>query len=54
MQFVVGPAGECISVLAGHSVKFPQMDLGAMMPLLFGVLGLGASRTAEKIQGVAC
>jgi len=29
------------------------MDLGTMMPLLFGMLGLGAYRTAEKVKGVA-
>ena len=52
VQFVVGPLGEWASALAGHPVKFPQMDLGTMMPLLFGMLGLGAYRTAEKIQGV--
>jgi hypothetical protein len=28
------------------------MDLGTMMPLLFGMLGLGAYRTAEKVRGV--
>lgn len=53
VQFVVGPLGEWLSMLYGHPVKFPQMDLGTMMPLLFGMLGLGAYRTAEKIQGVA-
>ena len=53
LQFVIGPLGEWISMLMGHPVKFPQMDLGTMMPLLFGMLGLGAYRTAEKIQGVA-
>ena len=52
VQFVIGPLGEWVSALAGHPVKFPQMDLGSMMPLLFGMLGLGAYRTAEKIQGV--
>jgi len=52
VQFVIGPLGEWASTLAGHPVKFPQMDLGTMMPLLFGMLGLGAYRTAEKIQGV--
>jgi hypothetical protein len=52
IQFVVGPLGEWASNLAGHPVKFPQMDIEAMMPLLFGMLGLGAYRTAEKIQGV--
>jgi hypothetical protein len=53
VQFVVGPLGEWASALAGHPVKFPQLDLGTMMPLLFGMLGLGAYRTAEKIQGVS-
>lgn len=52
VQFVIGPLGEWASALAGHQVNFPQMDLGTMMPLLFGMLGLGAYRTAEKIQGV--
>jgi hypothetical protein len=40
-------------MLMGHPVKFPQMDLGTRMPLLFGMLGLGAYRTAEKMRGVA-
>jgi hypothetical protein len=53
VQFVVGPVGEWISALAGHPVTFPQMDLGTMMPLLFGMLWLGAYRTAEKVRGVA-
>jgi hypothetical protein len=45
VQFVVEPVGEWISALAGHPVKFPQMGLGTMMPLLFGMLGLDAYRT---------
>ena len=53
VQFVLGPLGEWASTLAGHPVKVPPMDLGTMMPLLFGMLGLGAYRTAEKMQGVA-
>lgn len=53
VQFVVGPLAEWVAALYGHPVHFPQMDVGTMMPLLFGMLGLGAYRTAEKIQGVA-
>ena len=53
VQFGVGPLTEWGSALAGHPVKFPQMDTGTMMPLLLGMLGLGGMRTAEKIQGVA-
>ena len=53
IQFVIGPLAEWGSALYGHPVKFPQMDMGTMMPLLAGMLGLGAMRTAEKINGVA-
>ena len=53
VQFVVGPLAEWGSALYGHPVKFPNMDTGTMMPLLFGMLGLGGMRTVEKIQGVA-
>jgi len=52
VQFVIGPLGEWITNIYGNPVQFPQMDIGTMMPLLFGMLGLGAYRTAEKIQGV--
>jgi len=53
VQFVIGPLAEWGSALAGHPVKFPQMDTGTMMPLLLGMLGLGGMRTVEKMQGVA-
>jgi len=53
VQFVIGPLAEWGAALAGHPVKFPQMDTGTMMPLLLGMLGLGGMRTVEKMQGVA-
>jgi hypothetical protein len=53
VQFVIGPLAEWGSTLAGHSVKFPQMDTGTMMPLLLGMLGLGSLRTVEKLQDKA-
>ena len=53
VQFVAGPLLEWASALAGHPIKFAAMDLGTMMPLLLGMLGLGGLRTAEKINGVA-
>lgn len=31
----------------------PKMDLGDLMYLLFGMLGIGTMRTVEKIKGVA-
>ncbi len=34
-------------------VQIPTLDTGELMPLLIGLLGLGAARTYEKIQGKA-
>lgn len=48
----LGPLLEWGSALIGHPTKFPAIDLSVMMPLLFGMLGLGGMRTAEKISGV--
>ena len=31
--------------------QLPKLDLGAMVPLLFGMLGIGTMRTAEKLKG---
>jgi hypothetical protein len=53
VQFVIGPMAEWGAALAGHHVKFPQMDTGTMMPLLLGMLGLGGLRTAEKLADKA-
>lgn len=52
-QFIVAPLATWGAALAGHAVAFPALDLGTLMTLLFGMLGLGAARTVEKINGVA-
>lgn len=47
-QFLVRP------LLVGFLVRqFPELDMGTLTTLLFGMLGLGAMRTQEKIKGVA-
>ena len=50
-QFVVGPWATWIAALNGKSVTFPEMDMNQMMPVLIGMLGLGAYRTYEKTKG---
>lgn len=37
----------------GYSGEFPVIDTDLTMQVLFGILGLGALRTAEKYKGVA-
>lgn len=39
--------------LAGITLALSPADLTEMMPVLLGMLGLGALRTHEKIKGVA-
>ena len=38
---------------AGYLVVLPKMDLGELMPVLMGMLGLGGLRSWEKVKGVA-
>lgn len=54
INFVAGPVGQWVMALFyQRSVPFPQMDLATMMPVLLGMLGLGAMRSFEKKNGVA-
>jgi len=52
LNFVVSPVfGPMIE--AYTTVNMAPLDLSEMMPILLGMLGLGAMRTVEKRQGVA-
>jgi Holin of 3TMs, for gene-transfer release len=42
-----------IAAYLGHPLNMAPADIGEMMPVLMGMLGLGGLRTMEKIQGVA-
>lgn len=52
-QFVVAPVATWVSSLAGYPVTFPALNAELLVTLLFGMLGLGAYRTVEKIKGVS-
>ena len=53
LKFFIGPLGAFILTASGYPVVMPDLDFSDMAPLLFGMLGLGAFRTVEKIRGVA-
>jgi hypothetical protein len=53
VQFLVAPIGCWVAALAGHPTQFPPLDLGTLMTLLFGMLGLGAMRSYDKKSGTA-
>jgi hypothetical protein len=45
--------GNFYLALFDHGVVIPSLDLSQMMPVLMGMLGLGAFRTYEKTKGVS-
>ena len=52
-NYVVVPLAVFVSNLFGHVLAIPHLDMSEIMPVLLGMLGLGALRTTEKIKGVA-
>ena len=52
-QFIVRPFCEFGAHILGKVIEYPSLDLGTLTTLLFGMLGLGALRTTEKLKGVA-
>ena len=49
-DFIVRPLAVFFAGIAGHAARWPALDAQSLMPLLVGLLGLGALRTYEKIQ----
>ena len=47
------PIAKVILLTLNHPLNLAPADLTEMMPLLFGLLGLGTLRTIEKINKVA-
>jgi hypothetical protein len=47
------PICNFIAAAFHHELKISPADLSQMLPLLMGLLGMGALRTYEKTQGVA-
>jgi hypothetical protein len=52
VQFLVAPFFTWGASLAGKTLAFPSLDMGTLLTLLGGLLGLGAMRTTEKIKGI--
>jgi len=52
-QFVTLPFATFFLALYEIKAVLPSLDLNTLMTLLFGLLGLGAYRTVEKVKGVS-
>jgi hypothetical protein len=52
-NFICVPLGNFCFSVSGMAVVLPALDLSEMLPVLMGMLGLGAMRSFEKAKGVA-
>jgi pyruvate/2-oxoglutarate dehydrogenase complex dihydrolipoamide acyltransferase (E2) component len=52
MNFILLPLINAGLEFGGVDLHIDLIDMETMMPVLFGMLGLGGMRTAEKIKGV--
>ena len=52
-NFLVIPFGNMALELMETGVVIPMIELETMMPVLLGMLGLGAMRTVEKTKSVS-
>ncbi len=51
-DLIIGPFFTWGAKLMGYTVDFPKLDTGTLMPVLMGMLGMGAMRSYEKVKGV--
>jgi hypothetical protein len=52
-HYIGRPLAEWGLLMTGQPVQIPSVDLGDLIVILLGMLGLGGLRTTEKIRGVA-
>jgi hypothetical protein len=52
-QFLFRPLFNFVLLVADKTAQMPALELETLMTLLFGILGLGAYRSFEKVRGVA-
>jgi len=50
MKYLGGPIAFMIAQFFGKHIDLPPLDIIEMMPVLFGMLGLGAYKTYEKVK----
>lgn len=51
-SFVLEPLAAFIAKLCGYGGDFPALDMGNLMTLIMGMLGMGYLRTKEKMGGI--
>lgn len=51
-HYIGRPVADWLVLLTGGAAQIPEVELGDLIVILLGMLGLGGLRTAEKIRGV--
>jgi len=51
-HYIGRPMADWVVLLTGAHAQIPAVDLGDLIVILLGMLGLGGLRTTEKIKGV--
>jgi hypothetical protein len=51
-NYLIAPLATWGTALFGHPTPMPTLNFGDIMPIVMGLLGLGAMRTTEKLSGV--
>ena len=51
--YILQPIAAFALAQFGYLTALPRLDMGEMMPILLGMLGLGGLRSWEKVKGVA-
>lgn len=51
-HYIIQPIAVFVVALYGITIDLPQFDMGSLMTILLGMLGLGGLRTFEKYKGV--
>lgn len=51
-NFVGAPIAGFIGAALMHPIPLPNLDVGPLMTILVGMLGMGGMRTYEKLKGV--
>lgn len=52
-NYLIVPLGNFYLAVSGNAIVIPSLNLDQMLPVLMGMLGLGAYRTYEKTKKVA-
>ena len=52
-NFIIIPMANFGLAIVESNITIPLIDTSTMMPVLMGMLGLGAMRSVEKVQGVS-